>query len=674
MQALYQFNIFNQRTKIMKKKIFLFLISSSFLFPLTAFAGTLENLITLIPYFIIAVVLAFFIFITGIGVSFANHILEWITSPSFVSLSYTVPCKISGNAINTSDPANCNPIISIGLQITQSFVNVFIVIALIVIALSFALKIKEYASQKIFATLIIVGLLVNFAPLFVGLLVDATNIVMQFFLDGISEGATGVLDQLADLGKGTAASIWGIGSSLPEKGGVLMQGIVQIIVNVSITVALLLFAVLFLVRYVIIWILTIFSPLAFSSYILPATKKHIFDKWFDQLIQWSIIGIPIAFFLYLGLNSFTWLKKVFIAPLTMPGIESAVSGGLNDIFPFFVIIIFLVLGFGMGLQTGAMGSKAVIGFSKEYGIKGAALTGRLARRGGRQLLSRVTIGREEAIRKFAERQAAVRIGETFGTGKVGKAVSALGWAVGATPVAWALRRGLGETFLRLKEAEEKEVAASEKKYEGANVERKASTITNRFIPATEKIGALRKIIDDGQIGEFKGFLQKTGLNDKQIDNQIISIGREALRIHPDVFKPIRDAFPHLAEKMGKGFSESIQKAAKVHLQTALEEPKDAPENEKYSGIAEKIIAEMKPSNVPKMDSSVLFGGSNKNKVICEAAKKRWQAGHWKEAGQAFGKKFCDGVREEFLANPQSFTPSAQRYFTASPSGSSLYGI
>jgi len=659
----------------MKKNLFLFSISLFFafvIFPSLVFAfglGDIANVFVTLPYLIVAIILGIFVALTGFFVIIANGLLQLLISPQALSLSYTKPCT----DLHNLTPTGCNPIVTIGLQITQSFVNVFLVIVLIVIALSFALKIKEYASQKVFVTLIIIALLVNFAPLFVGLIVDATNIVMQFFLNAISEGATDILSQLKDITSGIAVTLFGVGSSLPQKMGLVTQGVVFLIINITIAIALLLFAVLFLVRYVIIWILTILSPLALCAYILPATKKNIFDKWFEQLIQWSIIGIPLAFFLYLALNSFTYLNQVFIAKLQIPE-EPAFTQLFDNIFPFAVIIIFLYLGFTMGLQTGAMGSAAVIGFSKKYGIKGTALTGRLVRRGGRQFLSRITIGRQEAIRKFAERQAAVRIGETFGTGKVGKAVSALGWAVGATPVAWALRRGLGETFLRLKESEEKEVAASEKKYEGANVERKASTITNRFIPATEKIGALRKIIDDGQIGEFKGFLQKTGLNDKQIDNQIISIGREALRIHPDVFKPIRDAFPHLAEEMGKGFSESIQKAAKVHLETALEEPKEEPEKEKYSGITEKIIAEMKPSNVPKMDSSVLFGGSNKNKVICEAAEKRWQAGHWKEAGQAFGKKFCDEVREEFLAKPQKFTPSAQRYFTASPAGSSLYGI
>jgi hypothetical protein len=121
--------------------------------------------------------------------------------------------------------------------------------------------------------------------------------------------------------------------------------------------------------------LVILSPLAFVAWILPATKKF-WDMWWNQLIEWSIIGIPIAFFLYLALNSFSYLRSAFVSNLEMPGLEPATVGFLNEIFPFFVIIVFLILGFTIGLQTGAMGASGVISLAK----KGARSTGAWTRK------------------------------------------------------------------------------------------------------------------------------------------------------------------------------------------------------------------------------------------------------------------------------------------------------
>ncbi|MCX6759526.1 MAG: zinc ribbon domain-containing protein [Candidatus Nealsonbacteria bacterium] len=336
----------------MKKNYFYLLILTLLflLFPLPTFAQWtfIRDALLFLPTLAIAAILAFVIFLSGGITWLVGAILNWVISPGFVSLSYT---RIDG--------PNPNPIIGMGLNITQSFVNLALVVILVVIALSIALRLGEYGSKKIFAKLLIIALLVNFAPVLVGLIVDASNIVMNYFLNAITEGAMDIGSQVSDFSAGIAKVIGGAGGNIMSRLGLVMQGITQIIVNLSMAFAFLLFAALFLMRYVVIWTLTILSPLAFVAWILPGTKK-LWNMWWNQLIQWSIIGIPIAFFLYLGLNSFSYLRSAFVSNLEMPGMEPATVGFLNEIFPFFVIIVFLILGFAIGLQTGAMGTKAVI--------------------------------------------------------------------------------------------------------------------------------------------------------------------------------------------------------------------------------------------------------------------------------------------------------------------------
>jgi len=62
-----------------------------------------------------------------------------------------------------------------------------------------------------------------------------------------------------------------------------------------------------------LWILMILSPIAFLSYIFPASKniKKFFpsilhwEGWWEEFLQWVLVGIPLGFFLYLS----NWIMR-----------------------------------------------------------------------------------------------------------------------------------------------------------------------------------------------------------------------------------------------------------------------------------------------------------------------------------------------------------------------------
>lgn len=356
--------------------------------PALAFWAILRDALLFLPLLLIAAVLAFAVLVTSLFPLLMGAILKWVTSPGFVSLSYT-----------RADGANANPIIKMGLDITMPFVNLLLVVFLVFIGLSIALRLEGYGGKKLFVRLIIIALLVNFAPVLCGLIVDASNIVMNYFLNGIREDVTGPASQIVDYAKGIVKSFFSLAGDLSNRLGLIMQGIALIGLNIFLGIAFSLFAVLFIVRYVMIWVLVILSPLAFVFWIMPATKKF-WDMWWNNLIQWSIVGIPIAFFLYLAINSFSYLQSEFAAGMTVPGVEPQAVGFLNETFPFFVVCIFLALGFLVGLQSSAMGASAIISATQK-GVKSAGKwagkTGASAAR-GIPAVSRA----EERIRKRLE--------------------------------------------------------------------------------------------------------------------------------------------------------------------------------------------------------------------------------------------------------------------------------
>lgn len=372
-------NLYKNLVKILRKKVIivfslpLALLLLAFPSPALAFWERIVAAVTAIPVLIITALLLFQVLVTGFFVMIISAILEWIISPDFVSLSYTKPCL----AIHKYGPDprvigdTCNPIIGIGLDITQHLVNLLLVGILVYIALAIALRIGEYDAKKLFTKLIIVALLVNFAPVLVGVIVDAANIIMNYFLSPLRGGFSQIGNQLSVFWDSIVKSLGKV-FDIPAQFGLLGLGMTMVALNTITFFVLGIFAGLFIVRYIAIWVLVILAPIAFVFWILPeGSKVHKFwDMWWNNLIQWSFIGIPVAFFLYLGISSFSVLSQSLNAATiqkSAPGIDPQTMGVFTQLFPFFVVIIFLTIGLSLSFSISAEGAKTVITKTKALG-------------------------------------------------------------------------------------------------------------------------------------------------------------------------------------------------------------------------------------------------------------------------------------------------------------------
>jgi hypothetical protein len=296
-------------------------------------------------------VLIFFgipLLISALFVGIMGLILGWIISPDFISLKFTQ-----------------NPFVDIGLSITRGFANMGFILFLVVIALATALRIEEYKAKKTLPTLIIIALLINFSPVFCGIIIDASNIVMNFFLNNIT-GLTGFVNIISSAALSLWNLIWTSGFSLGATIAAAMQVIISIVFNYFAGFIFILFSALFIMRYIMLWILVILSPIAFVSYILPITRKGqsllSWKKWWEQLIAWSIIGIIAGFFLYLG---FTMISMINASPgmfVTQPDLSWG-GGGLglmNNILPYLIPLVLLWIAYKETKRTSAMFAREII--------------------------------------------------------------------------------------------------------------------------------------------------------------------------------------------------------------------------------------------------------------------------------------------------------------------------
>ncbi len=382
-----------QKTKsffsfLFRKKIsflsLVFVFFNLLFLPLPASAGiweTLKNLPLTIPSAAIAAIVWILGMLASLLLTFSNTVLMWVLSDSFTQLPYTKPGPLPDG----------NPIIEVGLSVTQGLVNMLLVLILVYIALATILRLAGHETKKLLVTFIVVALLVNFAPVICGLVVDASNIVMNFFIKGIGQtGGSTLINRLSNVSKiFTAGFLDSMGDFrlMAEK---IMRLSLVTIANLLLAFAFLLFAFLFACRYIVIWILVILSPLAFACYILPATKKY-FDMWWKQFINWSFIGVTCSFFLYLGM-------RLANLPLGTFGTPTGIG---TIVLPYMTPIVFLFIGLIFGLQTSAAGASSIISVAKRGGRASVKWTGgKIAQRGIRPVLEKMRM--KEAVGKISK--------------------------------------------------------------------------------------------------------------------------------------------------------------------------------------------------------------------------------------------------------------------------------
>jgi hypothetical protein len=305
--------------------------------------------------FLIQTIIQISVMLSGAFLWIAGAVLSWVCSENFISLPYT-----SGPVVETS------------WALVRDFTNMLFIVILVFIGLATALRIRDYEAKKTLPLLIIIALLINFTPVICGFIVDAANILMNFFLKNVSGGEV-IGAQLRSYYSATLNDLLGIGFFNPlEHLNVLLRGVITIIFNITAGFIFFAFAFLFVIRYVAIWVLVILSPLAFFSYILPATRK-VWNMWWNQFIQWVFIGVTGGFFLYLGMQTIIILSSEEVrGQLGNVGENwlldiSGISDLLNSSLSMGIGLAFLMLAFFMGLSTGAMGGGAVMGALKRGG-------------------------------------------------------------------------------------------------------------------------------------------------------------------------------------------------------------------------------------------------------------------------------------------------------------------
>lgn len=296
--------------------------------------------------------------ILGVVAGVLAGIFFLLSSAFFVIIKYFLSSTVTPGAVNTPE------FVETSFNIVRQLVNMFFILILVFIGLATILRLQTYELKKTLPLLLIMALLVNFSGVFVGFIVDMANLPAHYFLDLARGDWDAIKNAFNPPGSGA------------EKLGTVIASILYFLVATLIYFVLIF---VFAIRTMFLWLLVILAPLAFASYILPATRGKIWNEWWQQLVQWSIFVIPITFFMFLAQAALTGIGN----PLDLRLEEGTADEGITFLRKFlapFTALFILYIGVTVSQQMAPAAAKSVADFGKKWGGRAGMAAGTAALR------------------------------------------------------------------------------------------------------------------------------------------------------------------------------------------------------------------------------------------------------------------------------------------------------
>lgn len=331
-----------------------------------------------------------------------------------------------------SNFVNAYPV-TIGWVLVRDVVNMFFIVVLLVIAFSTIIGYEPFRYEKYLPKLLLMAVLVNFSKTLVGALIDFSQVLTITFVNGFQAAAAGNFINMFKLNgivnlKGAPISPQSVADSQLDSNLNLfyscLLGVLMLVITASVVGILFIYMV---VRIIGLWILLIFSPIAFFALALPDKIQGsltVFTKeWWGRLTALISGGPIVAFFLWLALATAQGGNGTFSQVVTQN--ESAAdqanvhvgiadAGTPEQLGGFAVAIIMLL----MGLQQALSSTKAV----SDQAVPLAKAVGGLALGAAKGAARRsVQVGAWTGQKAFNKFDATTKLSENIGKGAANRA-------------------------------------------------------------------------------------------------------------------------------------------------------------------------------------------------------------------------------------------------------------
>ncbi len=296
--------------------------------------------------------------------------------------------------------------VTIGWILLRDMTNMLLVILMLMMAFGTLLNrgdlLGDYKSLPKF---VIIAVVINFSKMITLMVIDVGQVVMLSFVSAFRNTAGGNFLQAFGIKDWFTIGDFGDAGNDKILMGVLISYIFAAILVTVVVVVMMVFLSYLVIRIAMLWILIIFSPLAFALNLMPTRGKKQYGQWWEYLISTIVTGPLLAFFLWLtlivaGTSGGGVGKEVLAdAQAIRAAQEKEAKFGTETIqterqkkfgnemldsdsmMTFFISIVMLLLGLKITSEMGGVVGGAAVGVTK----KGTRFVGKLAKGGAKRV-------------------------------------------------------------------------------------------------------------------------------------------------------------------------------------------------------------------------------------------------------------------------------------------------
>ena len=338
--------ILKPKNKILFRSAILFLAATGILLPLQFINAGSFNVMASVIFSILYVIgqAASYIAITFLG--WAGGLFDRVLSPGFNTLSLTNSYFVKQ-----------------GWTITRNFANMIFMLIMLVIAFSVILRVDVGGIniKRTLPKLIFVAFFINFSRVIAGVIIDAGQIVMVTFTNGVVPEGSLAMFLYNHMKAGSMFASPGYLETVSNGYTEGLTAIATMFFNAAFpfiaALAFFILAVILIIRIVVLWILVILAPLAWLAYILPNTETY-WKQWWSLFLQHTFFGAAIGFFMYLSAQMAANLSAYEQFTKQVSNNINTSSGFLADtsnLLQYLAIIIMLYVSIIAAKKTNSMG-------------------------------------------------------------------------------------------------------------------------------------------------------------------------------------------------------------------------------------------------------------------------------------------------------------------------------
>lgn len=248
--------------------------------------------------------------------------------------------------------------------------NMFFILVLLFSAFCTIFQVEKWNLKKVWLSILINALLVNFSFPIARIIIDISNVAMYYFVNHMFTSTGTVTGSSIMASFGSATNLGSILAPPNFAGNEITSSIATIIFMFILGMTLLIIAVLFTIRLLALTLIIMFSPIGFVGFIFPATADFA-NKWWKQLFSYSFFAPIMIFGMAVALKVAEQINAENAASFTANAyINTTPPTDANWIaktafFAIPIVILWVVM--GVAKSMGIAGADKVVETGKKWG-------------------------------------------------------------------------------------------------------------------------------------------------------------------------------------------------------------------------------------------------------------------------------------------------------------------